>query len=362
MSRGQELLTHTRIQCRKTCPRKHNLRYNLGIERERVSDAMTRGTMMHLALNWLAQGLPLSHVVERIEQRYKIMPEWADRDQWRLECRILVCMICGYDWRWKSDGLEIVIKTEQRFELPICNPETGKATPSYRIAGRKDRVLRLSDGRNAVLETKTTSDSISPDSDYWKKLRLDQQVTLYLWAEQQEDATVETIIYDVVHMPGIRPKKLTKAEQKIHGVERETLELFEARLMRDIYERPDFYFARQEVPRLKSDIDEFLHELWQVQKDIRASELNGRHYRNTAACTVPYRCQFLDICHDMHPLMLSTLPEGFRCLDYLHPELLENPHAEPPADETAHDSTPAAGPDGGVEHESADVREGQAEV
>ena len=360
MSRGQELLTHTRIQTRKTCPRKHDLRFNLGIERERVSTALTWGTVGHLALNWLAKGIPLAEIAARIRQQYGVVPAWADEAERKLECCILICMIYGYAWRWANDGLD-VIKTEQRFELPICNPETGKATPSYRIAGKKDRVVRLSDSHKAVEESKFTGESIAPESDYWKKLRLDHQVTLYLWAEQQEDPEVETIIYDVIHMPGLRPKKLTKAEQKKHDVERETLPMFEARLMRDIYERPDFYYQRQEVPRLKTDIDEFLHELWQVQKDIRASELNGRHYRNTAACTVPYRCQFLDICQNTDLAYPGGLPEGFRRLDYVHPELLENPDAEPPADETARDSTPA-GPENRVVSDTAEIPEHQGEV
>jgi hypothetical protein len=92
--------------------------------------------------------------------------------------------VCGYQWRWAGARLEVVA-TEQAFRVPLVNPATGKATPTFELAGKIDGIVRLEDGRLAVKESKTCSEDLGADSDYWRRLRIDHQITLYMLAARR---------------------------------------------------------------------------------------------------------------------------------------------------------------------------------
>ena len=340
MDNGRNLLTHSRMQCFKTCSRKELYAYVYGIRRERDSDALHWGRGWHLVREWRGQGISLDNCAASLRQLYADEPAWVNNDNreaWLVECECILRLMYGYDWYWGTDDMK-VIACEQTFELPIRNPETGAATPTYRIAGKVDKIVQLADGRLAVKEYKTTGDPIAPDSDYWKRTRLDQQLTLYFWAARELGHDIEDIIFDATHRPGMRPLQATPPEKrkykkdgKLYASQRECnepIEEFGDRLTADIEARPQFYFQRQLVPRLKADIDEFLHELWQQQKAMRQAELTNRYYRNTGACTSPYRCEYLDICHGCAEIANGVVPEGFKRLDYVHPELEERDNAD----------------------------------
>jgi hypothetical protein len=331
MPEGLNILTHSRMECFQTCRRKHYYQYMLGIRRERTEAALRFGTAIHLGLDWRAQGVAMEEIAQRLHARYSDVPTWADERAWWTEYEQVVRLLFGYDWYWGADDIEI-LATEQVFELPICNPETGGKTPSYVIKGKTDKRVRLPDSRVAVQEHKTTSKSIASGSDYWKKARLSQQVTLYYWADRELGNQPQTIIWDAIHKPGMRPYDATPPDKRKYkrngGLYASCREKDESpreygnRLLIDIADRPEFYYARQEIPRTQGDIDEFLAELWDIQKAMRDAELNNRHYRRTSACTSPYRCEFLDVCHG--GMDIDHLPDGFIQLDFVHPELLED--------------------------------------
>lgn len=333
-------LSHSRMSDFRTCPRKHYLKYVCGIRREKTERALRFGISFHKCLGWYYSGATAEQVVERLRLKYANPPSGiGDPAAWYLECEIVLRLFYGYVWRWGADGLKIVA-TELRFELPIINPDTGARTPSYTVAGVIDRIVRMPGGRVGVLETKTTSDAVGPDSDWWKRFRMDQQVTLYFWAARQLGYEVQFMLGDVIHKPGIAPREVADLDDKgipivcdsagmrvfkrdgtprtspdrakgyVAAKHIETRAEFGKRLTNDIEGRSDFYFARQEVARLDSDVDWFLHELWQQQLTIRQAERTGRHYRNTNACVSPYRCEMLDICEeDLTPE--SPVPDGF---------------------------------------------------
>lgn len=328
---GLDILTHSRMQCFKTCPKKHYFHYLLGIRRERESQPLRFGGNFHLGLDLLAQGKDLAFVVNVVRSQYEDVPAWADAYDWAIECEQVIRLLCGYVWRWGEDGCE-VLSTESVFCLPIRNPETGAATNVFKVSGKKDKIVRLEDGRIALREHKTTGDPIDPDSDYWKRVRLDHQITLYFWAAKELGYDIQTIEYDVIKKPTIGPKRGTPEESRkykkdgtLYANQRETDESVQEygdRLTEDIGKRPEFYYQRQEVPRLQSDIDEFLGELWDQQKIMRMCELSGRHPRNTQACTMPYRCEYLDVCHGSGDFS-QGLPEGFIQVTNIHTELGE---------------------------------------
>jgi len=195
-----------------------------------------------------------------------------------------------------------------------------------------ERYARFADNRIKVLETKTTGDDVTPGSDYWLRLRLDQQISLYMLSAQEDGIDVESVVYDVVKKPTIKPYKATPEESrkytkegKLYANMRENPETpaeWRDRLTADIEARPDYYFARREIPRLPSDLDTFRRELWQQAASIRESRNSGRWFRNTGACISPYRCDYLDVCHN--EIDVNEPPSGFVRVVDIHPELKEH--------------------------------------
>ena len=124
--------------------------------------------------------------------------------------------------------------------------------------------------------------------------------------------------------PQISPKKLSKAERtaivanreycdylvsqasldSLQTDERETLELYEARLTRDCtVERPEHYFQRRPVPRLDSELIEYARELWEHSQDMLDSRARYKQTesnlppRNSGACILyGSPCRYLGIC------------------------------------------------------------------
>lgn len=306
-------LTHSSMSTFRTCNRRYKLAYHEGIRPARESDPLRTGGNVHIGLDARAQGASVDDAVAAGIAAYAVLPSWVTTpehlEEWAVERATVSSLLAGYFWRWGDDGYQI-IATEQEFELPILNPATGKSSRRYTFAGKMDKIVKLPDGRVALMEHKTTSESIEADSDYWKRLRLDQQISGYYHAARRLGYDVQTVIYDVIRKPSIRPKLVNKV--------RETAEQYGERLLADIGERPDFYYARREIPRLQNDLDQFAAELWAMTQIVGHSERYKMWPRNTAACVHPYRCQYLDVCdHDT----TNSVPDGFVRVDDPHVEL-----------------------------------------
>ncbi len=335
---GLNILTHSRMSCFKTCPRKHHYQYNLGIQRDRESAPLRFGGRFHQGLDWLAQGFCISDVILLSKRTYRDKPEWADEYEWQIEREKICVLLQGYANHWQNDGADI-ISTEESFQLPIRNPKTGRPSTRYRVAGKKDKIVRLADGRIAVMDHKTTSYSLDIGSDFWKQCELSPQCVLYFWAAQQAGVDVQTVVYDAIRKPGISPHRETPDEKKkyvkigerkglLHAnqyAKDETVHEYGERLAVDIASRPDWYYRRQEYPKMRSDIDSMAQELWNQQKLMRWCFKNDIHPKNELSCTMPYRCEYLDVCHN--GMNLDVLPEGFKQVANIHPEL-EDDHAD----------------------------------
>ena len=341
-------LTNSSMVRAKTCLRAYGYEHVAGIRPERDGEPLVTGRSFHAGLALMQPGVAVPDVVNQIWDRYADVPVWVtDLDDWYTQAVIVCRLLAGYAWRWGEDGC-LTLATEFAFDLPIINPATGSPIRNFTMAGRIDRIIRLPDGRLAIRETKTTGESIEPGGDYQKKLRVDQQISLYLHAAYALGHDVDTIQYDVIHKPGIRPKALIKADKqkllntgeycgeqfpayksgKLAIPDRETPELYGARLNQDIAERPDFYYARWEIARLPADLDEFRLELYQMQRAIRQAELTGGWFRNTAACLHPYKCPFFEPCMaGVWPVV--DVPPGFVRVDDTHPELKEDQNGSP---------------------------------
>jgi hypothetical protein len=243
-------------------------------------------------------------------------------------------MLRGYDARWGDEQYE-TLAVEAEFFTSLVNPETGAASRTWRLGGKIDAIVRDAAGRVLIVEHKTAAAEIGPGSEYWKRLRLDGQVSIYYEGARSLGFDVEGCLYDVLSKPALRPYKATPPESRkytkdgrLYATQRdrdETPEEYRARLIEAVASDPMGYYQRGEVVRLESEMADALHDVWQLAKQIRESELAKRYPRNPDACVRWGRtCEFFGLCTgEASP----DDPGSFR--------RVENPHGELAGDTTA---------------------------
>jgi len=102
---------------------------------------------------------------------------------------------------------------------------------------------------------------------------------------------------------------------------RESPEEWGERLLADMAERPEWYFARREIPRLEGDLDEFRAEVWQQAHLLRECRNNNWWFRNVAFNTCGH-CEYKDLCLGGITVDPAHPPAGFMVMADVHPELL----------------------------------------
>lgn len=349
---GTNLLTHSRTRSFRKCNRKHLYEYEIGIRPETDAKPLRMGGALHLANHLHREGASRAVATFDGTAIYAEIPPWAEapvtQEAWLVEGETMRRLIWGYFWRWAGDHIDI-IEAEQAVVMPIINPDTGAKSTNWMMACKIDGIGKLADGRLAVIETKTCSEDISLESDYWRMLKIDHQVSIEILAARHAGHDVVTCLYDVIRKPGIKPKLLSKkAKQDIVATgmyygepvvnfnpaggdprnipDRETAAMYGARLAHDIGERPDYYYARVEIPRLEADLLEFRYDLWDQQKAIRAAQQRNLWARNSDSCNSYGKCPFFDkICaQGLRIMPEDPTPTGYRKLEFIHPELEED--------------------------------------
>jgi hypothetical protein len=276
------------------------------------------------------------------------LPEGVELDP--VLCATLAGLLAGY-CRHHKDEIIKEIHPEIEFSMVL------EGSLSFDVAGKIDGLGVLNDGRLVLIEHKTAGDDIGPESDYWLRLRFNQQVMQYVLAARSLGWNVEHVIYDVTRKPGIAPKQIPVLDEngikvvtdaagtriyKKDGKPREsadaangytvqsrqeTPEEFAERLTADTAERPDFYFARREVPMLEQDLEEFKVQRLVLGRSIlscRAAEkrLARREQawsRNVSAIQCR-NCEYASFCMQNITIDTNNPPTGFM-IGSANPEL-----------------------------------------
>ena len=345
---GSDILTHSSTRTYQTCPRKFFYAYELGIRPIHNVNPLRQGGAFHLGLELLKAGNAEQEAADAVLDAYADVecPPWMTPEEFAIEVETTVAMVRGWSRRWAGDWITNYVAVELAFNVPIVNPASGRETPSFTSSGKIDGIAELPDGRLALVEHKTTGDSIDSGSDYWRRLMMDAQLSRYVLAARKIGYDVQTTVYDVTRKPSISPKAVSKADRAqatstghYFGLqltetcpERETAKMFAARLLADMATRPDFYFQRVEIPRLESDLAEFEAEQWTIQRSIRQSQLDERNFgaaawpRNTGACLIP-RCTYFDHCRQGQ-IDINNIPAGFKRVTVMHQELAADTSTE----------------------------------
>lgn len=318
-----ELMTQSRLRAYRRCARLESLQYVQGWRPVADSEALAFGTLWHAALEVWWQTLSLDDAMCAVAGAAKDTYTQAKLD----------VMIEGYHATWTGQQLE-TLAVEEAFRAPLLNPATMAASRTYELAGKIDaRVIvrngSVYDGQEMIVEHKTTSEDIAPGADYWAKLAMDPQLSVYTIGAESLGHPTAGAIYDVARKPMLRPAKATAPESrkytkdgKLYANQREvdeTPDEFRARLREAVFGDLSAYFARQIIPRTESQIRDFLFDAWEQSRTMRESHLAQRAPRNPDACHAFGRCPFWSCCADgMDP---AEHPDLFRRIEDVHPEL-----------------------------------------
>lgn len=331
-------LTNSRRQCFNRCAREHLWRYERGIRPEVEELALRIGRAVHFGLALHVQGKPDEEVIGEVVSQY-ISDDPMDAVK-------VECLLRGYFWRWQDEPLRTALHTEMVFDVPLINPDTGRASRVFTHAGKLDML-----DEHGLVEHKTTSEDIDPAADFWLRLRIDSQISGYMLALKRLGLRADRVIYNVIRKPTIKPRQIPgldadglkivrdatgervytkqgkprQSADTAKGYELESREEngeeYAARLLEDIYTRPEFYYQRRQVARTKADLDDAARDLWQTAQIMRQCELHNWWPKNDSACRVFSKCPYFKLCTTGFPMDTGEIPDGYVMLDDVHPEL-----------------------------------------
>jgi RecB family exonuclease len=300
----QLLLTSSSLRTLRSCQRLHQLKYVLGYRPVAVEEPLYFGTLAHKGLEaWWRGDRDLQGALAQVQ---------LEQDPFmRAKAEV---MLLGYHERWRKEDFE-VLAVEVPFRRTLVNPETGAVSRTFMLAGKIDAIVRNASGRVLAVEHKTSSEDVSPGSDYRKKLRMDGQVSIYFDGATSLGYEPEGCIYDVLGKPMLRPYEPGKKR-----LVAETPDEYRARLVEALAEDPNRYFARFEVARLENDLVEARADVWQLGIMERESRRTGRAPRNPENCFKFNRtCAFWPVCVGEG----SLDDPRYERVQNVHPELSE---------------------------------------
>lgn len=303
-------LTHSMRSKWNSCHRAFRIAYEDRIRPISSAASLRFGTAFHALMEVYWGEAIGNHNGDIAEKVSDVVCEYAQQNDDAYGANTLLALFDGYVHKYLDSDLDAyeTIAVEQEYNAPLVNPETGKKSMTYHLAGKLDGILRNRyNGQTVILEHKTTSSDISPVSEYWKKLAIDGQVSGYYYgimAMGYENVT--NCLYDVIRKPTLKPYKATPIESRkykkdgtLYAGQREndeTPEEWHDRLAADISLNPDRYFARQEIARCENDIQDYLYDMWAVAKEMMEAKKSGRYSRNPAGCQAFSGCEYWDVC------------------------------------------------------------------
>ena len=283
--------------------------------------ALRFGTLIHHALEaWWRSGGDLAAALNAITLHESDPFE-------RAKAR---AMIRGYHVRWSAEELT-VIAVEVMFECDLVNPATGRNSRNYRRTGKIDAICQKPDGTYWLVEHKSSGEDIGVGSSYWKKLKIDGQISMYVeGAKLTFGYEIAGCLYDVLRKPAQKPYQVGKARPQA-----ETPDEYEERILTgaggkkddsSIMGDPDRYLRRGNVVRMADEMEEANYDVWQAVQNMHAAATSDRYPRNVDACNSFHRdCEYLPVCAGEASIEDDTL---YRTARAAHEELVDDSKCE----------------------------------
>ena len=316
------LLTYSALNTFRNCPRKYKNRYIDNLRTRERPDTLSFGSVVHTAIElWYRSqdgqsrlGDTLAYIDDAFENR---VVDAGQKAHWHLA----TAMIRGYAHRYAIEEFEIV-EIEKEFVGEIRNPDTGRQSQTFRIAGKVDGIVRCHDGLY-LLEHKTAS---TVDANYLDKLWTDTQIALYCHYLREQGYPIVGVIYNVLLKSRLKQsngetqeeyeqRKAELAAKNKSGKSTakrqmpETDEEFQSRLM-DWYSRPDA-FHREFIYLSEDRLAMLQEEVWEITQQYLDARRRGKWLLNTSNCFSYQRpCEYLAYCQSgFNPNVADNLYE-----------------------------------------------------
>lgn len=318
-----KLLTSTRLRAMRRCLREHRIRYQLGYVPRLEDPRFKLGSFVHSGLeNWW-RAVQHRHP-DPLESALSAVGDISEEEMDLYQQAKVRAMLIGYHTRWIEETPKYeVIAIEQEFRSEVH----GYENRGWEIGGRLDLILRERSTRMIVpVEHKTSGEDVSPGSNYWERLALDSQVSIY-----HDGCTVmgyepDGFIYDVLRKPELKPLKATPPESRKYTKEGrlyanqreedETPEEYGERCLKAMSEDPEGYFQWIPVARMDSQLEAHREDMAQTLRLVDATTGAGVAPRSTGyECP---RCPYFRVCCGEASLEDVSL---FKKLSNVHREL-----------------------------------------
>ena len=306
-------------------------------------------------------------ITEYINEQYTVVPPYKTAEEWEIERVILLYCMSGFTWYYDQQPDQYtVVATEIEFEMPLYDAD-GNEIAGVTVRGKIDQIVMDEYGNLYVREFKSTSLTINDE--YWDHLNLDPQVSIYVQAAnwlmvngmlsdygvEPDAAPIRRVLYNVWHKPKIGPKFITQKASKelvesgkycgqkfeimsmmanvtaesnefnINGAQAivepgkkpgtyaiyETPDMFGARLLQDVVERPEFYFQQRELCRTPEQMVKFQQELLNIHSMMKYQLENELWYTDDKQCNARFRCEYKALCDNGVVVDPENPPDGY---------------------------------------------------
>ena len=316
------LLTYSALNTFRNCPRKYKNRYLDNLRPRERAEALSFGSVIHTAVElWYRSSNTesrlhdvLGYIDDAFENRVvdsNLMVQW----------HLATAMIRGYAERYAIEDFEVV-EVEKEFVGEIRNPDTGRQSQTFRIAGKVDGIVRCHDGLY-LLEHKTAS---TVDASYLDKLWTDTQIALYCYYLRELGYPIVGVIYNVLLKSRLKQYKgETQEEYEVRHAELaaknksgkstakrqmpETDDEFQSRLA-EWYSRPEA-FHREFIYLSEDRLAMLQDEVWEITQQYLDARRRGKWLLNTSNCFSYQRpCEYLAYCQSgFNPNVADNLYE-----------------------------------------------------
>lgn len=302
------VLTYSALNTFRNCPRKYKHRYIDNLRPREKADSLSFGSVIHGAIElWyrsVAEPDRLSIVRDYIDQQF---PDRIGDESQMAAWHLARAMFTGYASRYADEDFEIV-EVEKSFIGEIRNPETGRLSQTFVMAGKVDAIVQCHEGLY-LLEHKTAS---SIDANYLDKLWTDTQIALYSHYLRGLGYPIVGVIYNVLLKSRLKQSTgETQAEFEVRHAELaaknksgkstakrqmpETADEFQSRL-RDWYDRPEA-FHREFIYLSEDRLAMLQDEVWEITQQYLDARRRGKWLLNTSNCFSFQRpCEYLSYC------------------------------------------------------------------
>lgn len=317
---SKEALTASRMACWTLCQRKHLFAYDRGVRKIESGDALVFGTAWHKAQEvYYGKGAEMRRregvtTADMAQTMFEAALATAENWDEFTVAKLQAC-IAAFVEHYADDDIIAEMKPEVEFAYPI------EGTRTFEARGKIDGLATLADGRTALVEHKTTSESVDVESPYWTRLRFNPQLCRYVLGARALGVECETVIYDVFRKPAISPKDAVKdldengipfvmlpdgtrkikrdgtpkksadaAKGETYKTHAETPDEYCERLKEDILSRTEFYFARREVTVTDAQLEAFMLQERMMAGQIVDARANGR---DAVKRGLPYEAAFM---------------------------------------------------------------------